>query len=208
MHIPDGVLEPGVWAPLAVASGLAVAAAARAARRRLEDESIPLVGVMGAFVFALQMLNFPLAAGVSGHIVGAGILAIVLGPSVAVLSMTAIVTIQCLVFADGGVSALGANVFDMAILSTFAAYGTYRLLRRVLPTAAIVIGSMTGVLAGASGAALWVMLSKPYGAKFFAVMLGTHFLSGVIEAIVTVAVVRALQSAGLRCTLAPEAQNA
>jgi cobalt/nickel transport system permease protein len=208
MHIPDGVLEPGVWVPLAAASGLAVAAAARAARRRLADESIPLVGVMGAFVFALQMLNFPLAAGISDHVVGAGILAIILGPSIAVLAMTAIVTIQCLVFADGGIAALGANVFDMAILSTFAAYGTYRLLRRVLPTAAVAIGSMAGVLAGAGGAALWVILSKPYGAKFLAVMFGTHFLSGVVEAIVTVAIVRALQSAGLTRTPAPEAQNA
>jgi cobalt/nickel transport system permease protein len=195
MHISDGILEPAVWAPLAGASVVAVGIAARAAKKRFEDESIALVGVMGAFVFALQMVNFQLAPGVSDHVVGAAILAIVFGVPIAVLAMAAIVTIQAFVFADGGIAALGANVFDMAVISPVVTYVVYKALagrsRRLAATAATV----AGVLAGAAGAAAWVIASGKYGAKFFGMMLILHLASGVIEAIVTVAVLEYLAKA-------------
>ncbi len=197
MHIPDGVLKAEVWVPLAGASVVSVGIAAHAANKRLEDESIPLVGLMGAFVFALQMLNFPLAAGISDHIVGAGLLAIVFGPSIAVLCMAAIVTIQALLFGDGGIAALGANVFNMAVLSTLTAYLIYKALSRWLPHIAVVVATVVGVLAGSTGAAVWVMLSQPYGGKFFAAMTLTHLVSGAVEAAVTLAVVEALRAARL-----------
>ena len=194
MHIPDGVLKPAVWAPLAAVSVVSVAVASAAARKRLEDQSIPLIGVMGAFVFAIMMLNFPIAAGISDHIVGGALLAIVLGPSVAVVSMAAIVTIQALIFRDGGIAALGANVFNMAIVSTLVSYLIYRALARALPRASVVIGTFLGVMAAATCAAAWVMLSQPYGLKFFLAMELTHAVSGAVEAVVTLAVVKALRA--------------
>jgi len=208
MHIPDGVLKGEVWAPLAAVSLVAVGIAARSAGKKLEGESIPLVGLMGAFVFALQMLNFPVAAGISDHIVGGALLAVVFGPSIAILCMTAIVTIQALVFGDGGIAALGANVFNMAILSTLAAYAIYRALSKALPKASVVVATIAGVLAGATGAALWVILSQPYGVKFFGAMILTHLVSGAVEAVVTLAVVQYLRTANLIRKIETGASNA
>ncbi len=196
MHLPDGVLTPQVWLPLAGAGALAVGLAARVARARFEEQSVPLVGLMGAFVFALQMLNFPVAGGVSDHVVGAGLLAVVFGPALAVLCMAAVVTLQALLFGDGGVTALGANVIDMAVLSTLVAWAVHRLLTPVNRSLAVLAGTLLGVLAGAAGATLWVVLSQPYGAKFVAVMLGTHLVSGLVEAGATLAIVRALEASG------------
>src|SRR4029077_16067991 len=112
MHIPDGFLSMPVWGTLDVVSAPAVAWVARRAQRDRKDHRIPLLGVMGAFVFAAQMINFPVGPGTSGHLVGGALLAIVLGPAAAALVMTAILVLQALVFQDGGVLALGANVFN------------------------------------------------------------------------------------------------
>ena len=116
MHIPDGFLSPPVWGAFDLLSAPAVGYAGAARQRGKEDRKIPLLGVMGAFVFAAQMINFPVGLGTSGHLVGGALLAIVLGPSAAAIVMTAILAIQALVFQDGGIVALGANVFNMAIV--------------------------------------------------------------------------------------------
>ena len=208
MHISDGIMAPQVWAPLAVAGAAVVGLAARAARKRLADESIPLVGLMGAFVFAIQMLNFPVAVGVSDHIVGAGLLAIVFGPSVAVLCMSAVVVIQVLLFGDGGIAALGANVCDMAVISVLTAWAVHRAFRRAWPNFAVWAGTFAGVMAGSMGAAAWVMLSQPYGLKFLGAMMATHAVSGAVEMIVTVAVVNVLVSADVIKGGAPEVASA
>src|SRR5580692_10727702 len=125
MHIPDGFLSPPVWATLDVVSVPAVAYVARRAQRDSErndlgDRQIPLLGVMGAFVFAAQMINFPVGLGTSGHLVGGALLAIVLGPWAAALVLTSILVIQALVFQDGGIMALGPNVMNMAIVGVLA----------------------------------------------------------------------------------------
>src|SRR3974377_373558 len=114
MHIPDGFLSPPVWATLDVLSLPAAALVARRAQRDSEDRKIPLMGVMGAFVFAAQMINFPIPLGTSGHLVGGALLTIVLGPAAASVVMMAILALQALVFQDGGIMALGANVINMA----------------------------------------------------------------------------------------------
>src|SRR5580704_11214760 len=134
MHIPDGFLSPPVWATLDVLAVPAVALVAKKAERDSErsefgDRQIPLLGVMGAFVFAAQMINFPVGLGTSGHLVGGALLAIVLGPSAAAVVMTAILVIQAFVFQDGGVMALGANVINMAFIGVLAGYIPYRLGR-------------------------------------------------------------------------------
>src|SRR5713101_8935550 len=122
MHIPDGFLSPPVWISLDAAAVPAIALVARGAQEHLEDRRIPLLGVMGAFVFAAQMINFPVGIGTSGHLVGGALLACTLGAAPAVLVMTAIIAMQAFVFQDGGVLALGANVFNMAIAGVLASY--------------------------------------------------------------------------------------
>ncbi len=140
MHIPDNFLSTPVWAAL---DGIAVPAAGlmvRRAGRELEDGRIPLLGVMGAFVFAAQMINFPVGAGTSGHLVGGALLACTLGAAPAALVMTAIVAIQAFVFQDGGVLALGANVFNMAIAGVLAGYLPFQLWGAAHRRAAIFAG--------------------------------------------------------------------
>ena len=127
MHIPDGFLSPGVWVTLDAASIPALAVMAQRAQKELEDRKIPLMGVMGAFVFAAQMINFPVGPGTTGHLVGGALLAITLGPAAAGVVMTAILAIQALVFQDGGILALGANTINMAVLGVLAGYLPFRL---------------------------------------------------------------------------------
>src|SRR5438445_6573353 len=120
MHIPDGFLSPPVWAALDIAALPAVGYMARKAQSGFDEAKVPLLGVMGAFVFAAQMINFPVGIGTSGHLVGAALLAVTLGPAPATVVMTAILAIQALVFQDGGILALGANVTNMAVAGTLA----------------------------------------------------------------------------------------
>ena len=122
MHIPDGFLATPVWAALDVAAAPAVGLIVRRAQRGFDEAKVPLLGVMGAFVFAAQMVNFPVGAGTSGHLVGGALLACTLGPAAASVTMAAILAIQALVFQDGGILALGANTINMAVMGVFAGY--------------------------------------------------------------------------------------
>src|SRR5437016_1982259 len=126
MHIPDGFLRPPVWATLDAVALPAVGVLARRAQRDPDTSRIPLLGVMGAFVFAAQMINFPVGLGTSGHLVGGALLAILLGPAPAAIVLTAILVIQAFVFQDGGILALGANICNMAIAGVAAGYLPYR----------------------------------------------------------------------------------
>src|SRR2546428_5455811 len=116
MHIPDGFLSAPVWATLDIAAIPAAAYMVREAQREFEEKRVPLLGVMGAFVFAAQMINFPVGGGTSGHLVGGALLSYVLGPAAASVVMMAILSIQALVFQDGGILALGANILNMAVV--------------------------------------------------------------------------------------------
>src|ERR1043165_9279659 len=160
VHIPDGFLSTPVWAAMDVAAIPAVGALVRRAQRGFDDSKIPLLGVMGAFVFAAQMINFPVGIGTSGHLVGAALLAIVLGPAPATVVMTAILAIQALVFQDGGILALGANVTNMAVAGTLAGYlpfyfwggGRWR-------KASVFLGGLFSVLIGAVLAVAQLLIS-------------------------------------------------
>src|SRR5229473_7613170 len=127
MHIPDNFLSTPVWVALDAISIPAAGIMVRRAGREVEDTRVPLMGVMGAFVFAAQMINFPVGLGTSGHLVGGALLACTLGAAPAALVMTAIIAIQAFVFQDGGVLALGANVFNMAIAGVLAAWLPFRI---------------------------------------------------------------------------------
>src|SRR5579862_3024528 len=133
MHIPDGFLDLKTATATAALSAAGLALAARQARKHLPPRRVPLMGLSAAFIFATQMLNFPVAGGTSGHLIGGVLASVLLGPSAAVLVISSVLIVQCLVFADGGVLALGANVFNMAVVSSVGGYFVFSLLRRTLP---------------------------------------------------------------------------
>jgi len=196
VHIPDGFLAAPVWATLDGVALPAVAFAARRAQRGMEDARIPLLGVMGAFVFAAQMINFPVGIGTTGHLVGAALLACTLGPASATVVMSAIIAIQALVFQDGGILALGANLFNMAVMGVLAGYLPYRLwgggrLRKF----AIFAGGFLSVLASASLALAELLLSGVrMPASVLALSMAVFAVSAVLEGAITLAVMQALET--------------
>ncbi len=198
MHIPDGFLSTPVWATLDVVSAPAVAWVAHRAQRDTQDHRIPLLGVMGAFVFAAQMINFPVGPGTSGHLVGGALLAIVLGPAAAALVMTAILALQALIFQDGGVLALGANVFNMALVGVAAGYLPYRLW--VSPekpqsrSRAIFAAGALSVMTSACLALGQLLISglRMPGSVLWA-SLALFLVNALMEGAITVAAVRAIE---------------
>ena len=198
MHIPDGFLDAKT---LAVTTGLAavgVTAAVRQARTQLPPRKIPLLGVTAAFVFAAQMVNFPIAGGTSGHLIGGVLAGVLLGPSGAVLVMTAVLTLQCLLFADGGLLALGANIFNMGIVGGVGGYYVYRVVRRAFgargPLIAVPVAAWCGTVMSAVATAGELSLSGvvPWSVGVLA-MAGVHMVMGIGEALITTLVVVAIE---------------
>ncbi len=193
MHIPDGFLSPAVWATLDAAALPAVGWTARRAQRETDERSIPLMGVMGAFVFAAQMINFPVGLGTSGHLVGGALLSIALGPAAATVVMTAILLVQAFVFQDGGIMALGANIFNMALAGILAGYFPYRLLSRKFAATAAFLAGFLSLLTSALLALSELYLSGiRMPTRIFWISLALFFASGLIEGAITVVAVRAI----------------
>jgi cobalt/nickel transport system permease protein len=128
MHIPDGFLDGKTAVTAAAISAVGLGVALRQVRRELSPRRVPLLGLAAAFLFAAQMVNFPVVGGTSGHLVGGVLVAALLGPSAAVIVLAAVLIVQCFLFADGGVSALGANLLNMGILGAGGGYLVYRLV--------------------------------------------------------------------------------
>ncbi|SHF35175.1 cobalt/nickel transport system permease protein [Desulfofundulus australicus DSM 11792] len=195
MHIPDGFLDTRIWVGAGVLSAGAVAAAVAKTRKVLEDRQVPALGVMAAFIFAAQMVNFPVAGGTSGHLLGGALAAILLGPWSAGLILTTVLIIQMLFFYDGGLTALGANVLNMAVIAPWVAYGTCRLVSNLFRssagrTAAIFLASWMSVMAAALAASLEIAFSGTVPLKIvLPAMLGWHALIGIGEGLITVVVV-------------------
>jgi cobalt/nickel transport system permease protein len=195
MHIPDGFLSAPVWAALNAASLPAVGLMARRARVDAEESRIPLLGTLGAFVFAAQMVNFPIGAGTSGHLVGGALLACTLGPAAAGLVMTAVLIVQALLFQDGGVLALGANIVSMAVLGVLAGYLPYQLWgsgrhRRL----AVFLGGTLSVLTSAAAAMAFLFLSGvALPPALVGVPLGLFTIAALLEGVITVAVLEAIE---------------
>lgn len=194
MHVPDGFID----APVSVAAGAVavagVAVALRGARRELDDRTAPLAGLTAAFIFAAQMLNFPVAGGTSGHLLGGALAAILVGPYAGVLAVSVVLLLQALLFADGGLSALGVNVILMALVTVFVGYGTFRLMLRVLPkTRAMVSGAaFAAALVSVPASALAFVVLYALGGTadvslgtVAAAMVGVHVLIGIGEALIT-----------------------
>jgi cobalt/nickel transport system permease protein len=202
LHIPDGFLSGGVAAAGAVIAVAAVAYALRVADRDLDEARVPLLGVLAAFIFAAQMLNFPVAGGTSGHFLGATLAAVLLGPWIACLVMAVVIAAQAFAFADGGVTALGANVVNMgvlgALLAGFAVRGGLKVLPRtrgaLLGLAAAV--SWLAVMAGAAATSVELALSGTMPlATTLPAMLGVHAVIGAGEAAITFAALSAVLAA-------------
>jgi cobalt/nickel transport system permease protein len=199
MHIPDGFLSGDVAAATGVVAAVAVGYGLRRADDRLDDSQIPLLGVTAAFVFAAQMLNFPVAGGTSGHFLGAALAAILLGPWLACVVLAVVLGVQAFVFADGGITALGANVTNMGVLGALVVGGLMRGARVVLPRTRGVflgvsgVGAWLAVMAGALGTSAVLAASGTIGFGTVApAMLGVHALIGIGEAVITVAALAAI----------------
>ncbi|MFF3954567.1 energy-coupling factor ABC transporter permease [Streptomyces sp. NPDC001890] len=201
MHVPDGFINAPVSAAAGVVAAGAVAVSLRGARRELDERTAPLAGLVAAFIFAVQMLNFPVAAGTSGHLLGGALAAILVGPYTGVLCVTVVLLMQGILFADGGLTALGVNVLDMGIVTTVVAYALFRGLLGVLPrtrrsvTVASFVAALVSVPAAACAFTLiyWIggTTDIPIG-KVFTAMAGVHVLIGIGEAVITALTVGAV----------------
>jgi len=201
MHMSNELLSLPMAAGTMVLAAVVVGVAAWRARASLDPATLPLMGVMGAFVFAAQMLNFPIGFGISGHFGGTVLLAVLLGPWAAILTMTSILIVQCLLFADGGLLALGCNILNIGVVPALLGGGLYNLVRgassspRRLYMAAW-LGATVGVLSGAALVPLQVTASGvlliPLHA-FLPVILGAHVAIGLAEGAITFAVLAYLQ---------------
>jgi cobalt/nickel transport system permease protein len=198
MHIPDGFLDAKTSIIAAALALIGVGWAVRATRRTIPRRKIPLLGLAAAFVFAAQMLNFPVAGGTSGHLVGGMLAAVLLGPSAAVLVLTSVLIVQSLMLADGGVLVLGANIFNMAIVGVAGAYPVYWLVRRLgtgLQAQLMAAGFAAWCSVVLSAAACAVQLAVSGTAAFDVVlpaMTGIHMLIGIGEALITVLILSAI----------------
>lgn len=196
MHIPDGFLSTGVLVTTGVVAAGAVGYGLHKAREELDEKSVPLLALCAAFVFAAQMLNFPVAGGTSGHFLGGILVAVLLGPWLGELVIVLVLLVQCLGFADGGLTALGANVFNMAVIGTILAYYVFYVMKKLLPKNRTYFLAATGVAAwisvmlasGAAAVELAISGTTPLNVTLPA-MLGVHAIIGVGEAAITVLVV-------------------
>ncbi len=194
MHIPDGFIDIPTSAAFAAASSVAVAGAVKGARKQLSEQSAPLAGLTAVFIFAVQMLNFPVVAGTSGHLIGAALAAVLVGPWAATLALTVVLIMQAFLFADGGLTALGLSTFNMSIIAVWVGYGVFLLVKKILPKtkSSIVMAAAIGALLSVPAAAIGFTIQYAMGATatfsvstVFGAMVGTYVLIGIGEALIT-----------------------
>jgi len=195
MHIPDGFLSVEVWAPLWAVAILILAFAVWRTNKKLVDKHVPLLGVLAAFIFAAQMLNFPVAGGTSGHLLGGVLIAVFVGPLAGSIVMSSIFGVQAVFFQDGGITTMGANIINMGLIGTIMGYFIYLGIRRA-------VKGERGIIIGA-GVAAWIAVAFASAATSFELaasgtsplaivlpaMMGVHAIIGVIEAAITIAVI-------------------
>lgn len=191
LHIPDGFLSTAVSLLCWAASIILLAVAVRKAQADYDERLIPTAGVLAAFIFAAQMLNFPVAGGTSGHLIGAALAFIVLGPWLGLLVMTAVIALQALLFQDGGLVVMGANILVMGIVPGFVGYGVYRLAAKRSQSVKLAItgvGAWLSIVAAALVTSLFLAFSGTANLELVVpVMVGVHMLIGIGEALVTMA---------------------
>jgi cobalt/nickel transport system permease protein len=194
MHIPDGFLD----APTSVATGavaaVGVAVALRKAGDELDEKTAPMAGLVAAFIFAVQMLNFPVGAGTSGHLLGGALAAVLVGPWTAILCMSVVLLTQSLLFADGGITALGSNITLMGIVTVIVGWLVFKAVTRLGPssTKAVAVGAFLAALVSVPVASVaFVGLYEVGGTadiplgSLIAAMVSWHVLIGIGEAVIT-----------------------
>ncbi|MGW3148968.1 energy-coupling factor ABC transporter permease [Streptomyces sp. NPDC001177] len=201
MHVPDGFIDAPTSAVTGVVAAGALAMSLRGARRELDERTAPLAGLVAAFIFAVQMLNFPVAAGTSGHLLGGALAAILVGPYTGVLCVSVVLLMQGILFADGGLTALGVNITDMAIVTTVVSYAVFRGLVKVLPRKrrSVTVASFVAAVVSVPAAAVTFTLIYAVGGttdvaigKVATAMIGVHVLIGIGEAAITALTVGAV----------------
>ncbi|MBI4942931.1 MAG: energy-coupling factor ABC transporter permease, partial [Actinobacteria bacterium] len=198
MHVPDGFIDPPVSLAAGVLAGAGVALCLRGTRRELDERTAPLAGLVAAFVFAAQMINFPVAAGTSGHLLGGALAAILAGPWTGALCVAVVLLVQSLFFADGGLTALGVNITDMSLITVLVGWAVFKALVAVLPrtrvsvVAASAVSAFLAVPAASLGFVGFYALGGTSDVPVptvLAAMTGVHVLIGVGEALITGATV-------------------
>lgn len=209
MHIPDGFLDLKTIASTYLASGAASAYAVQKVKKTIGEEKVPLLGVTAAFIFAAQMVNFPIVSGTSGHLIGGMLSALLLGPWAGFLVIVSVLIVQALVFADGGLTALGANILNMGVIGTVGAYYLYRAISSLIPnrSASIFLASWGSVFFSSIACAIEIAISGY--AKLIPALIamgGIHALIGIGEGIITTGIIKAITS--VRPDLITEAEKA
>lgn len=198
MHVPDGFFNAATSVGAGVITAGTLSVSLKRAAAQLTDRLAPMAGLVAAFVFALQMLNFPVASGTSGHLLGGVLAAVLVGPWIAILCIAVVLLLQGLLFADGGLTAYGLNVLLIGIIPSFVGYGVFRLVRSALPAtkgsvvAASGVAALVSVPVAAAAFALLFAVGGSVDLSFSAVvtaMVGVHILVGIGEALITMAVV-------------------
>ena len=203
MHIPDGFIDLPTSAVVGLLAVGGTAIALKKAKNELDDRTAPMAGLTAVFIFAVQMLNFPVAAGTSGHLLGGALATVLVGPYAASLALTVVLGIQALLFADGGLSALGLNIFNMSILGVATSYLVFIIAKKILPKVrgsiplAAGIAAFISVPVAATGFAIQYAIGGTGTAPastVFAAMFSTHVLIGIGEALITVLTVTAIMA--------------
>jgi len=204
MHVPDGFLDAPTSIATAALATAGVGLALRGARRELDDRTAPMAGLVATFVFAGQMMNFPVGAGTSGHLIGGALAAVLAGPWTAVLCMSVVLLVQALFMADGGITALGTNITLMGLVGVAVGWLVFVAVRRVLPrrTSSVAPAAAVGALVSVPVAALVFTGLFAVGGTtpvdtggVLVAMLGWHLLIGIGEAVITGLVVASVVSA-------------
>lgn len=194
MHIPDGFLTNRLAVSLDIVSGASILFAARRVRTDLSGRLVPIMGVLAAFVFAAQMLNFPILGGTSGHLIGGSLLAILLGPVVGSLTMATVIIAQALFLQDGGLIALGANIFNLSFIPCFGGYAIFKLLGGAAAKGkrlffAGFFAGWSSLMIAATCCALQIGISGAIPLEIgLPTMLGYHAIVGIIEGVLTAGV--------------------
>lgn len=201
----DGIVSAPTSVLFGVVSAGALVVAARRARDELDERTVPLAGLVAAFIFAMQMVNFPILPGVSGHLLGGALAAILVGPYTGALCIAIVLVVQSLLFADGGITALGANITNMALVSVAAGYATAVAVSRVLGRDGALSVRQLGILGFVSAIVGTVCASMGFVVEYAiggaahislgsvaAYMLGTHVLIGIGEGLITAVTVMAV----------------
>ena len=201
MHIPDGFINGATSAGFGIAAAGGLGAALRQTGKYLSDRQVPLAGLVAAFVFAAQMVNFPVISGMSGHLLGGVLAAVLVGPWAGFVVVSVVLMVQGTFFADGGLSALGLNIVNLGFLGAVGGYAVYRMLLKVMPKndRGVILGA--GIAAGVAVpvAAMGFVLQYAIGGttdvsvgSVFTAMLATHILIGIGEGIITAMVIGAV----------------